>query len=167
MSLHDVLDEAKQAVTDLYQGFREQNEFAQRRAYVVAGWVGVALVSLVVIPPAAEHNPLGARVSVGAINFGSRVKTYVEVINEGSAEWRTAQVTIQGTYNRRDGDKKQVSGAWSMSERWRRGEKRALFPEVFKDRDGYSPEMDVKVRKVVVKVKEDTYEKVLDPAGGS
>ena len=167
MSFQDVLDEAKQAAVGLYQGFKEQNEFAQRRAYVVAGWVAIALVSVVVIPPPSEHNPLGARVSVGAINFGSRIKSYVEIINEGSQEWREARVTIQGSFTRNDADKKKITGAWSQTERWRRGEKRALFPEGFKDREGYAPEMDIKIRKVVLEVKGERYEKVIDPAGGS
>ncbi|MEW5854112.1 MAG: hypothetical protein AB2A00_35380 [Myxococcota bacterium] len=161
----DTLDDVRQTVVRLAKDFREETVYVKAKAGVIGGYVVIALLTLIIAPPPGEDNPIDARVKVSSISFGSREKTFVEVINESGAEWREAKVFITGSFTRGADGKDRVTGTYMLVDRWRRGEKRNLFPEKFKDEKNTSPEMDIKVETVVIEVDGEKYVKKIKKAG--
>jgi hypothetical protein len=145
----DALDDLRQAGTSLLEGFKEQTPYFKARVGVVAAYVVAVLLTVVMVPPPVERNALDAVIKVGSISFGSREKTYVDITNNSKNRWEEATVVIAGT-GIRNGTA--VTGTWTMSERWRPAESRKLTPEMFKDRDGLRPELDVKITTVSLTV---------------
>ena len=161
--LMDTADEVRQALSRFVEDFKERTPFFKARLAVVAGYVVLVVLSLVLLPPAGEYNPLGAKVKVSSISFGSREKTFVELSNESDDRWEDATITIAGTCIRNGTP---IRGVWTTSQRFRPGETRQLLPEKFKDAKGFRPELDVKVEKVTIQVGDIRYVKDLTPKKG-
>lgn len=165
----DALDDVRASLARLFKDFREQSVYFKSKAAVVVGYVGVVVVSILVVPPAGEKNPLDARVKVGFIDFASKEKTYVMVHNDSSKNWDSATITAVGVMVPSQGRNagQPVAGTWTIKDRWRRGEKKELFLEKFKDSNGVPPEADAKVEQVTVDVDGVQYIKSLVKKPGS
>ena len=146
--LMDLLDAAREFGLRVLEDFKEQTRFFKMRTAIVGTYLLVALLSVVLIPPAGERNPLDARVRVDMLSFGARGKTVVEVTNEGRG-WDDAAITIAGRCVRNG---MPISGTWTLHERFLRGQTRALYPENFRDAQGFRPEIDVEVDSVTIEV---------------
>lgn len=160
----DLTDAARQGLRSSLKSFRQQSVYSQRRTYVIVAYVVVVLATVIILPPPSEKNPLGVKVVAGTLEFGSRKKTYLEITNESSKEWPEAEVLVRGMYERKDG-RGPVKGVWLNRSRWRAGEKRNLFPEDFKDPDGFSPEIELRVDEVRLTVGKEKYLKKMAPPG--
>jgi len=160
--LLDGVDAVKELVRRYVEDFKSQTGFFKAKTAIILGYVAVAVLSFMFIPPPGEHNPLGARIKVGTISFGSREKAFVEVTNEGGTMWEKAVVTIQGTHVRNGNPQ---PGVWAASDRVRKNEKRVFYADDFRDKQGFKPEIDVKVTRVVLEAEGQVYAKDLAAKG--
>ncbi|MBI5496047.1 MAG: hypothetical protein HY904_13570 [Deltaproteobacteria bacterium] len=147
--LLDLRDNLQEQARRFYEDFKEQTVFFKAKAGVIAGYILVVVLSVIVLPPPVEKNPLDARIKVGKISFGSREKTFIEIGNDSKSMWESASITITGVCERNG---QPVRGPWTGNERFRKGERKTLFADNFKDKVGFRPEIDFTVETVTLEV---------------
>jgi hypothetical protein len=87
--------------------FRQESPYFQAKVWLVVGYVGVVILTLLIAPPEGDHWV----VKQERINFGLTFKTAVAITNVDNGDVEDAVVEVRGKGIEFDG--KEIPGTWS------------------------------------------------------
>jgi hypothetical protein len=97
--LLDLWGSVRSSALQLFEDFRKSNKYFKYKTAVIAGYVVIAVLTLVIFIPGGELNQIDAEVTLNKAEIiGGR---YFLVSNLSTKEWKDISLTLNNTYTAR------------------------------------------------------------------
>lgn len=142
--------QGQRALLERWQAFREESPYFQAKVGLVAGWIVIALLTIVLAPPP----DIEFVVEQKKISFGLAEKPALIIDNRAGGDLDEGSVEVRGTQT--DFDGKTKSGTWrTKSLLIVEGVKTTLSTESFFDEQGLQPGYQLHIDYVVIRDDDD------------